>query len=282
VTSGLRRLVPPRLKQIVTSSPFYFQHQSAYTNIFHCCIWKTGSRWLRKVLADRRTFRRSGLQTYRYHDEVPGGADYRPLNERSFEQAFPTRTIVTPLYIDFENYRGIPKPTLSRAFFVIRDPRDVLVSWYFSIRHSHPSVGVVEGVRDVLDGKSMNDGLLYCIDALEEKGVFPALRSWSAAAAEDDVKLVRFEELVGPDSLHVFQDLFTYCDIKMTDAVLKGLLEDYSFERLSGGRKRGEENRSSNYRKGTPGDWRDFFDSSIHAKFKQATRDLVDLLGYGE
>jgi sulfotransferase family protein len=231
-------------------------------------------------MADRRTYRRSGLTTFSYHEDLPGRADYRPLNQRSFDGPFPVRTIVTPLYIDFENYRSIPKSGPSRAFFVIRDPRDVLVSWYFSIRHSHPSVGVVEGVRDALEGRSMNDGLLYCIDALEEKGLFPALRSWSSAAGEGDVRLVRFEDLVGADSLDVFKDLFAYCDIRMTDSALGTLLDTYSFERLSGGRKPGEENRESNYRKGTPGDWQRFFDPSIYNRFNEVTRDLATVLGY--
>ncbi|MGH9890429.1 MAG: sulfotransferase domain-containing protein [bacterium] len=282
MNSALRKLVPPRLKEVVLNSPLCVRHKSTYVNIFHCCVWKTGSRWIRRVLGDRRTFRYSGLRTFSYHDELPGGADYRPLNQRGFERPFPQRTIVSPLYVDFENYGGFPKPDLSRAFFVMRDPRDVLVSWYFSISHSHPSVGVVEGVREVLATKSLTDGLLYCIDALEEKGLFPALRSWASAPTGYAVKLVRFEELVGRNNFQVVKDLLIHCDIRMNDDVLRELLGQYSFERMSGGRKPGEEERDSNYRKGTPGDWKNYFDPVIDTRFSEVTGDLVDLLGYGD
>ena len=65
----------------------------------------------------------------------------------------------------------------------------------------------------------------------------------------------------------------------MPDTMLYQLLQDYSFERLAG-RKRGKEDRLAHYRKGVPGDWRNYFDDTIIAKFKDCTSDLVLRLGY--
>jgi hypothetical protein len=279
MNSTVRKLIPSALKNMARKRPVFVRHRSVYTNVFHCCVWKTGSQWLRRVLGNRRTFRYSGLKGYSYREELPDGADYRPIHQRGFERPFPERTIITPLYIDFENYRTIPKPGPSRAFFVVRDPRDVLVSWYFSIRYSHPSVGVVEGVRDALSDMPVKEGLLYCIDALETKGVFPTLRSW-AAASSSDIKLVRFEDLFGSNNFEAVRRLFKWCDIRMPDSVLSKLLDEFSFERISGGRKRGQEDISSNYRRGIPGNWKELFDRDIHAKFNDVTGNLVSELGY--
>ena len=68
----------------------------------------------------------------------PGGIDPRKMTEIRFEAPLPPGTIVSPLYLDYPGFRSIPKPDSYRAFFVMRDPRDILVSWYLSIKHYHP------------------------------------------------------------------------------------------------------------------------------------------------
>ncbi len=57
------------------------------------------------------------------------------------------------------------------------------------------------------------------------------------------------------------------------------LLADYSFERLAG-RRRGEEDPFSHYRKGVAGDWRSYFDRSLERKLAELTDDVVARLGY--
>ena len=65
----------------------------------------------------------------------------------------------------------------------------------------------------------------------------------------------------------------------MPDGILSQLLDDYNFERLSG-RKRGEEDKFAYYRKGVPGEWREYFDESTKEKLKKLTNDLVVRLEY--
>ena len=91
--------------------------------------------------------------------------------------------------------------------------------------------------------------------------------------------LVRFEDITAPDNLEVFEELFSHCDIRMSQNALSALLQEYSFERLAG-RKRGEVDKSSRYRRGIAGDWRNYFDSTIMARFEELTGDLVMSLGY--
>ena len=66
----------------------------------------------------------------------------------------------------------------------------------------------------------------------------------------------------------------------MPDSVLKNLLNDNSFEKLSGGRRAGEENIKSHYRKGIEGDWRNVMTPKVMAQFKELTGDLVEYIGY--
>ena len=66
----------------------------------------------------------------------------------------------------------------------------------------------------------------------------------------------------------------------ITDPGLDFILNRLSFERLAGGRKQGEENRASHYRKGQPGDWVNHFTPKVRQLFKDRYGELLVRLGY--
>jgi hypothetical protein len=256
------------------------RHRSEVDNAYHCCVHKTGSQWIRAIFQDRRVYTYSGLRPFNYQTQRFGGIDERRITERSLTEPFPLRTVVTPIYIDYSNYAGIPKPENHRAFFVMRDPRDVLVSWYFSSRYSHGLMGVVGDVRKMLSDIPKSEGLCYSINHLGEFGLFEALSSWVDAAREDkNVMLVRFEDITGDDAAIHFGRLFEHLDIAVPDPILRELLDEYSFERLSR-RKKGDEDKKAHYRKGVAGDWMNHFDDAVSTAFNDLTGDLIAKLGY--
>ena len=67
---------------------------------------------------------------------------------------------------------------------------------------------------------------------------------------------------------------------RLTRRWVEALVHRKSFERLSGGRKKGQENVKSHYRKGQPGDWRNHFTPEHTARFAQEFGDLLITLGY--
>jgi hypothetical protein len=264
----------------LTQVPLFVSHRSRFTNVYHCCIGRTGSQWLRRMLSDSIVYRRSGLQTYGYQDRLPGRIDQRGLTERTFERPFPSHRIVTPLYLSFDNFRDLPKPPAYRAFFVYRDPRDIVVSGYFLRRNTDTRGNTAED-RSFLQAASLEDGLIYTIDRAERRGVFDAFRSWSDAASEDpNVKLIRFEDLTGDGGFRSIQDLMAFCDIALGPQELQEVLDRCSFDRLSGGRRKGEADRSSHYRRGVTGDWAKYFTPRIDQRFNEVAGDLAPLFGY--
>ena len=272
----LRNLIPPKLKGLYAEHVYLLRrvhNRSPYGNVYHCCVHKTGSQWLRKIFSDGQTYAYSGLRPFHYQSKLKDG-DQRDIKDRTFQEAFPKGTIVSPLYINYERFQELPKPPKYRAVFVFRDPRDVLVSWYFSTRYSHPGKSR-DPHREKLNELSLNDGMAYGIDLLRERGLFAALESWKGAEQRDpNVLFVRYEELIGPRSQAEFQRFFEHAGIRFPEAVLRELLKKYSFESQSG-RQPGEEDQGSKMRKGVAGDWRNYFDDRLSQKFAEAAGEAA-------
>jgi hypothetical protein len=263
------------LNLLKTNGRNQVQYRSGAANIYHCCVHKTGSQWIQKIFSAPAVHRYSGLKPYHYQTDLYGGRDSRVLKDRVFVEPFPTGTIVSPLYISFENFEAIPKPESHKAFFIQRDPRDILISWYFSARYSHTLSGNIARQRQALNTMSFEDGILYAINHLNQSGHFQAIASWIDAPKQDPkVMVVRFEDLIGPASADVFEALFEHCDIRIPRPELERLLAEHSFEALAG-RKPGEEDHQAHYRKGISGDWKNYLSDTLVTRFDDLTNNLA-------
>src|SRR5436309_346448 len=109
----LRNLIPPRVKAAFAENRVRLvrtSRRSELRNVYHGCVHKTGSQWIRKVLADPEVYRVTGLRTYAYAPRLPDASKNRGYRGLRFEAPFPQHTIVSPLYIHFESFLAIPKP----------------------------------------------------------------------------------------------------------------------------------------------------------------------------
>jgi hypothetical protein len=237
-----------------------------YVNVYHCAVRKTARQWVKALLSDPIVYRYSGLPTY----------DPRFYNWND-PRVCPPNRIALSLFFPHKRFEKIPKPDRYRAFFVMRDPRDMVVSSYFSTRNSHAPMGDVLEVRKVLRELSRKDGMLYLIDDFARKGRFKAVQSWAEAPANEAVYLVRYEDLTGPQQTEEVDRLMRHCGIVIPPAELQTLLGRYSFSRMN---ERQGAGAVSHYRKGEAGDWRNHFDDDIAEAFERATGDLVTRLGY--
>jgi sulfotransferase family protein len=237
-----------------------------YVNIYHCAVRKTASQWVKALFSDPIVYRYSGLPTY----------DPRFYNW-SDPRVCPPYRVALSLFFPYKRFEKIPKPDRYRAFFVMRDPRDMVVSSYFSTRNSHAPMGDVLEVRKVLREKSRKDGMLYLIDDLARKGRFNAVRSWAEAPANEAIHLVRYEDLTGPQQTEEVDRLMRHCGIVIPPDELTTLLSRYSFSSMNTRQSAGS---VSHYRKGRSGDWQNHFDDDVYAAFEAVAGDLVQRLGY--
>jgi hypothetical protein len=270
------RLLPRRSKRLLNDARVAVgrfavrpESRSPYRNIYHCCVPRTASRWLKLILSDQLIYRYSGLG----HAEI--------ARDSLLEAPPRSRSVVGPLYVSHSAFEAIVKEPPYRAFFVMRDPRDIVVSWYFSLRYSHEATPWALRLRRELEGLAREEGLIRAIEQLDREQRFLAMRDWQGAASTDGSAtfVVRYEDLTGERSLDHVRGLLRSCGIAVPDPDLERLLAKYSFARLSN-RQPGQEDAHAKYRKGIAGDWRNYFDDRIRQRFDATTGDLVSVLGY--
>lgn len=90
---------------------------------------------------------------------------------------------------------------------------------------------------------------------------------------------VKYERLVEQPTL--LKGILEFLDVRSDDAMVNWIVDTCRFERFAEGRKRGEANLNSEYRKGIIGDWKNYFTERDKDQFKQseAGRLLIEL-GY--
>ncbi len=202
-----------------------------------------------------------------------------PIPYAVFDEPIPKGTIATTLYIGYHAYVTIPKPRHYRAFFVMRDPRDIVVSWYFSARYSHQPSGILATYRQVLSRLPIEKGLMFAIDTLLETGEFALIRSWGRwGPADPSVRILRYEDLAC-DLAGFVRELLGMLEV-YDEEVANAVAKRHSFARYAKGRKQGSEDIMSHYRKGVAGDWKQYFTPAVEAYFRSATGDLLEVSGY--
>jgi hypothetical protein len=217
------------------------------------------------------------------------------------------------------NYKHVQHLPLKRirGFHYVRDPRDVVASAYFSHRNSHSTEAWPELIeyREKLRSCSKEEGMFLELDFRAEQ--FDEMRSWIDCVDQRSVRFYRIEDVI-LDPYGSFLDIFNFmglldeeyyspserirfllakasCRLEnvtggsvrlprglkaLPPERLLGIVYERDFSKLSGGRKQGESDTSSHYRRGVHGDWVNHFSSEHLRYFKERYGDLVLQYGY--
>jgi hypothetical protein len=222
---------------------------------------------VKAVFDDHRVRRVSGLETYPQHR----------YEWNEFHERFPRYTFVPGLYISHPAYEEIVKPSKHKTFYVIRDPRNVVISWYHAMKETHSLMGKVGQHRSRLETMRYEEGITYCIRSQFLKFAF--MRTWMQNADDERVLIIKFEGLTADPERH-FGRILEHCGIEMSSSTLGEVLGDYTKRTLRqkdlARRKAGEE---SHYRKKSS-DWTGVFTAEHEELFRRINGDLLEVLGY--
>jgi hypothetical protein len=226
---------------------------------------KCGTNWVHKIAA--ALCAEKGLQAAR----VPGARTAGQLLELADGADF-----VSYVNARIEIARELgPVP----GIHVIRDPRDLIVSAYFSHRYSHSlkTYAGLEQHRNRLNQVSEEEGLLLEMEFSEKH--LRMIESWDYN--QPHVLELKMEELA-KNPYRRFVEVFQFLGLEASLEEVLAAVYHNDFEVLSGGRKKGEENQHHHYRKGTAGDWANYFTDAHREKFHAMYGGLLQKLGYEE
>ncbi len=202
-----------------------------------------------------------------------------------------------------------------RGFHVIRDPRDIIVSAYYSHRNSHAVDGLphLREHRARLQASNLANGLKLEIDFSRQEMLSIAdweynqpnvlevrMEDLTERPYEGFLEIYKFLGLIGETEptqfaaefkVFVKETLnrlstrservrFARRPMKATGKMILGTVYGQRFESIAAGRQPGDTDEFSHYRKGVSGDWINHFTPTVIDAFQVAYDDLLTRLGY--
>ena len=177
-------------------------------------------------------------------------------------------------------------PTLKNVYIVMRDGRDVMVSFYYQslFKHERFNDRLVEITRRDLNFNDYSDikkNMPKFIEYKFSNKKHPRF-TWSDFVnswIDKDAPIITYENLL-TDTINVLgQAIHKVCNVQPDEDRLREVSEKYSFKNQAG-RNPGDENKLSFLRKGIAGDWKNYFSKEANQVFnKFAGKELIKL-GY--
>lgn len=229
--------------------------------LVHITHWKAGSQWIYHILneccPDRIVTPETDGVHFLKNPVLPG-------------KIYPT------VYLQKQFIDKVVVPPNTRFFVVLRDPRDTLISLYFSQKVSHQLEGRFNREeRQELQALGKDDGLMALISGPVMQEIFDIHTSWINSGAP----VFHYESLIERDE-ELLIPLFTrICPLDVPEAAIRSAIQRNRFETLSG-RALGVEDVQSHLRSGQPGAWRKHFSPALAEAFEKRFGDQLRALNY--
>ena len=243
------------------------RHVSSHKVLVHAALWKTASQWVRLILSDPGLIAYGAYQPFVYsHMKRQFDAGMTPVSGR--------RMAILCAYDAPSEVNRIADLSAAQAFFVVRDPRTMFVSWYASTRFIHVPTPGVAAHREAMVGLSEHDALLYMLDAFED-AFFPLIEAW---LAHSGIRVFKFEELTRAP-FQEWRKILSQLDIAAPDDVLKSTLDRYRIEKLQ--KRPGSDGEVDKYSAAGQRDWRTDLGEGAGAIIGERLSSMSARLGYG-
>ncbi|MGB3401842.1 MAG: putative capsular polysaccharide synthesis family protein [Microcoleaceae cyanobacterium] len=148
---------------------------------------------------------------------------------------------VFPSYLESVDVTGLKK------ILLIRDPRDMIVSSYFSIKKSHPIAPGDRGEKLDQKRKALLDTEIDDFALTQAKVIHPRMKLFQEKMSTDpNWKLFRYEDIIF-NKYQWVKDILAFLEFELEDETIKAIAEKYDIVP-------GKENESVHIRQVTPGD----------------------------
>jgi lipopolysaccharide transport system ATP-binding protein len=249
----------------------WLQPEPEEITVFHITHQKAGSQWINRI-----------LHALCYDRLILPEVESRATHERPVEGVQILDRPVQPgkiyptLYLTQEQFATVPLPRHHRSFIIIRDPRDTMVSAYFSYKLSHTlNSDWMHDCRLHLNRVSTEEGLLFILD-----NWLPSIATFQWSWVASGQTLIKYEHLLKNDEAILEHIFLRQCRLPIERKHFLEVVRANRFEAWTGGRRRGQEDVASHERKGIAGDWRNYFTPRVAAAFRSRYASLLVATGY--
>jgi hypothetical protein len=251
-----------------------------------------GSEYLR-LWIERSVWTREGETDEQIRDLVRLATDYFLTTElsKSGKKVVGDKTpLLGPKFVE-EIHEIYPE---AKVIHIIRDGRDQAVSFIHqqgnrAKRGRTHRLSPEELAKSEAYRKSPQELAKTGEGMFAEKTLRKAAQNWDlrvGQAIEDGPALfgdayteVRYEDLLERPNEEI-ERLLGFLGVDTDRTLVEHCMSSASFEKLSKGRERGQEDPTSFYRKGVAGDWKDLFNERDKQVYKEEAGELLIRLGY--
>lgn len=255
----------------------YRKYSDTYPHplLFVAGLPKSGTSWLESMLASYPGYQHLVIPEAVQYELKHGGSHDFNLPDDTVDR-FEEALAVLKLHVHGSAHNARLLHEAEVPYVVLyRDLRDVAVSHYFYVRRTpwHPEyeeysvLGVEEGLRHF--------GRTLLLDFIAW------IRSWREHRDPSLSLELRYEDLLD-DTVDEFRDVASHFGLDSSLPTVERIVAEHSFENMSNGRSRGEQDEDSFVRKGVAGDWQRHFTDDLKAIFKDTAGDLLVDLEYEE
>lgn len=228
-------------------------------DVFVVSYPKSGNTWVRFLLANLIKSPGDDVDFHSVHDYVP---EFSELDRRLDGLAGPR------LIKSHETYNSL----YPKVVYVVRDGRDVYVSYYHYLRNRLPG--------------DVSFGDFLCEDTYRQGKWSRHVASWlDPLEHSSQLLLVRYEDLLA-DCTGQVRQLADFVGLDVTEEQIQASVHNSSFDVMRNleekrGRAYGSKDKADRFvRKGTAGNWRDVFGKREKEIFKRHEGGMLQRLGY--
>lgn len=281
-----RYVIPQPLNRYMVNSQYQVEldlirgvhsNPNTHQSILHFSVNKAATQYVRSIL--RRCATEEGMVPvhiygYAFHTDFPYLADLSVDEMKMYQHIFRPRGYLYSVLSGM--IEGIPSLEEYLTILMIRDPRDVLVSRYYSIAYSHPEPSK-SGNKYKGFIKQRSYAKRVPIDEYvisESEKTHSVYRRYIDLLVEryPEYYLTRYEDMIA-DFPNWLQSLLNYCQIEPSDQLLNTLIKEQ--EKIP--RK---EDKYRHLRKGIAGDYRNKLEQQTIEALNSRFESVLETFGY--
>jgi len=257
------------------------KNPNKHPSIIHFSFHKAATQYVRSVLS--RCAIENGRVPVGIHDYA-FDTDFPVLHFLTAEEMKKYQHIFKPqgyLYTAFGGgmVEGIADLNLYKIVFAVRDPRDILVSHYYSVAYSHP-------VPDKMGNKYerfMKDRTFATASTIDEWTLFRSDRLYDIYVRYQKLLLEKYPNTYRTTYEHMVSDfsgwlrgLLDYTELNVSAELFESLLQENARMRPR------EENIHQHVRKGQPGDYRNKLKPETVDYLNEKFASILVMFGYDQ